>query len=96
MSRLSVSHESMSEYAGKYITESENVANVISNMDALLASLESEWEGAGSQAYVARYYELKPSFENVQEVIREIGEALQKTSDLYAETDNAVAQAYRG
>ena len=65
---------------------------VIAKMDSLLQQLQSEWEGAASESYAARYQELKPGFMKAEELIREIAAALDSTAKIVEETDANIAK----
>lgn len=45
----------MGQRANEYRNEAETVNGVIGKMDRLLQQLQSEWEGAASESYAARY-----------------------------------------
>ena len=60
--QIRMTPETMRGRASEYRIESENVQNVIEKMDSLLESLQAEWEGAASEAYAAKFGELRPSF----------------------------------
>lgn len=51
------------------------------------------WQGAGANAYITRYQQLKPSFEAIQTLIHDIAEGLIKNADFYDEADSAAANA---
>lgn len=84
----------MRERAGEYRTEAENVENVISKMDSLLEQLQSEWEGSASEAYAAKFEELRPGFVSAKELIDEIAAALDKTAEIVENTDNDIASQF--
>jgi WXG100 family type VII secretion target len=69
---------------------------VITSMDNLLSTLQSEWEGAASESYASRYAELKPGFQRAEELIQEIASALDQTAINLEETDAAIASGFRG
>lgn len=94
--QIRISPETMRQRAGQYRTEAANVNNVISSMDSLLATLQSEWEGASSESYAQRYAELKPSFQKAEELIQEIAAALDQTATTLEETDASIASGFRG
>ena len=85
----------MRQRANEYRTQGEAVNEVISKMDQLLGQLQSEWEGNASEAYAARYQELKPGFQKASEFIYEIASALDSTAKIVEETDNAIAGQFR-
>ena len=85
----------MGQRANEYRNEAETVNGVIGKMDRLLQQLQSEWEGAASESYAARYQELKPGFMKAEELIREIAQALDSTAKIVEETDTNIANQYR-
>lgn len=64
-------------------------------MDNLLSQLQSEWEGEASRSYAEKYEELNPGFLKVQDLIREISEALNKTAEIVEQQDQDIAAQYR-
>ena len=79
--QIRLNQEQMKERSRQYRAEAETVNGVISNMDRLLGQLQSEWEGASSEAYTARYLDIKPSFQKAQALIVEIADALNAAAD---------------
>lgn len=92
--QIRISPEQMRERAGQYRVEADTVNGVISKMDSLLQQLQSEWEGASSESYAARYQELKPGFVKAEELIREIATALDSTAKIIEETDADIANQF--
>jgi WXG100 family type VII secretion target len=64
-------------------------------MDQRIGQLEAIWTGQASSAYVARYHEFKPGFDNMRQLIEEIALALGKATDAFEQTDQSAAQAMR-
>lgn len=89
--QIRISPDQMRERANQYRNEADTVNGVISKMDSLLSQLQSEWEGASSESYAARYQELKPSFVKAENLIREIAAALDSTARILEETDQDIA-----
>lgn len=94
--QIRITPDQMRQRANQYRNEAENVHGVIGSMDNLLSALQSEWEGAASESYAARYQELKPGFMKAEELIREIAQALDSTANIVEETDNSIAAQFRG
>ena len=89
--QIRMTPEKMRERAASYSQQGDNVEEVITTMDNLLNELLNEWEGAASEAYEAKYQDLKPSFGKMRELIQEISEALIKTADIVEQTDSDIA-----
>ena len=101
--QIRITPDQMRERANQYRNEADTVNGVITKMDSLLQTLQSEWEGAASESYAARYQELKPGFQKAEELIREIAEelireiaqALDSTAKIVEETDASIASQFR-
>ena len=94
--QIRITPDQMRERANQYRGEADKVGEVISTMGTLLTALQDEWEGASSQAYAARYEELKPGFQKAEELIREIASALDSTASIVETTDSEIAAQFQG
>ncbi len=93
--QIRMSPEQMRIRAGEYTTQAGNVEEVINKLDALLTTLQSEWEGSASESYSSKYEELRPGFVKAQELITEIAAALTKTAQIVEETDTNISNAFK-
>lgn len=93
--QIRMTPDMMRQRANEYRVEADNVNGVISKMDNLLQQLMGEWEGEASRSYDARFRELRPGFVKAEELIREIGTALDSTAQIVEETDNSIAAQFR-
>ena len=94
--QIRITPDQMGERANQYRNEADTVNGVIVSMDNLLSALQSEWEGAASESYAARYEELKPGFQKAEELIREIASALDSTASIVETTDSDIAAQFQG
>lgn len=92
--QIRMTPDSMRERAAEYQRQSDIVGDVIDRMDALLSQLREEWEGAASEAYEAKYGELRPGFVSMRELIAEICIALNKTAEAVERTDSEIASKF--
>lgn len=92
--QIRITPEQMNERANQYRAQADEFNMVITRMDSLLQSLQGEWEGAASEAYAARFMELRPSFVKTEELIREIALSLDQTALALMETDRSIAGAF--
>ncbi len=93
--QIRITPDQMRQKATLYRAEADTVNGVINKMDNLLQQLQSEWEGAASESYAARYQELKPGFMKAEELIREIAAALDSTAKIVEETDSNIASQFK-
>lgn len=93
--QIRMTPDMMRTRASEYATQSDMVGEVITKMDSLLTSLQSEWEGEASRSYAEKYEELKPGFVKAQELIMEISQALNKTAEVVERTDADIAAQFR-
>lgn len=92
--QIRITPDQMRERANQYRAEADTVNGVINKMDSLLQQLQSEWEGAASESYAARYQEMKPGFVKAEDLIREIAAALDQTAKVVEDTDQTLKNMY--
>ena len=88
--------DQMRARAGEYTTEANKVQETIAKMDTLLQQLQSEWEGAAANAYAQRFSELRPGFVKAKDLIDEISAALKQTAQIVEQTDQNIANQFKG
>ena len=93
--QIRITPDQMRQRANDYRREAGTVNGVITKMQSLLQQLQSEWEGAASESYAARYEELKPKFIQAENLIREIATALDSTAKIVEETDTNIANQFK-
>ena len=93
--QIRITPEQMNSRAQQYRGEADELNSIILRMDSLLTALQGEWEGAASDAYAARFAELRPGFVKAEELIREIAAALDAAATRLYETDSALASGFR-
>ena len=94
--QIKMTPEEVRESAKQYRQQAEVVDGVITKMDTLLAQLQSQWEGSGSQSYAARYADLKPSFTRAVELINEVATALNGAANAIERGDMEAARQFGG
>lgn len=93
--QIRMTPETMRTRAGQYRTQAQNVDSVIKQMDKLLNTLLTEWEGASSVAYDQKYKSLRPGFVAAKDLIDDIAKALDKTAQALESTDNSIAKQFK-
>lgn len=92
--QIRITPDTMRTRAGEYQTEGENLGDIIDRMDTLLTNLQEEWEGAASEAYAAKFEELRPGFVKAEELIYDIAAALNTTADKLEQMDSEIGSAF--
>lgn len=95
-SQIRMTPDTMRARANEYRTEAGNVEAVIGKMDSLLNALQSEWEGSAADSYAVRYEELRPAFVKAEDLIKEIAKALDASANYMEESDQNIANSWRG
>ena len=91
MSQIRITPETMRQRAASYHQQSETIQQVISTMDKLLRTLQDEWEGAASRAYVTEYNRLRPGFVQAQDMAQTISDNLNKIANATERQDQEIA-----
>lgn len=89
--QIRISPEQMLQRAADFRNRGADFEATIGQMQTLVNQLDSEWEGAGKESYLTRWYDLKDnSFAKARQLIEEIAVALTKTAEYYANADQSV------
>ena len=91
MSQIRITPETMRQRAASYHQQSETIQQVISTMDKLLRTLQDEWEGAASRAYVTEYNRLRPGFVQAPDMAQTISDNLNKIANATERQDQEIA-----
>ena len=92
--QIKITPETMRQRATQYRKEANEVHASYSNMDALLRTLHTEWEGRAADSYDARYQSLRPNFLKAEDLINDIAKRLDNTAATLEQTDQNIANAY--
>ncbi|MDM8300091.1 WXG100 family type VII secretion target [Collinsella tanakaei] len=96
MANIRIDPDTMDQRANQARTEASNIGQVINNMNNLLSTLQSEWEGEASKSYAERYEsDFKPSMQKAQQLLEEIAKALNDTARNMREQDAQIASGWR-
>lgn len=90
---LVMTPELMEERAKQYQCQADAVGGVIREMDVLLRQLQDEWKGSASDKYAQKFSELRPSFLQTEELIREIAVFLVGAAEKTRQTDIELNQS---
>jgi WXG100 family type VII secretion target len=82
--------------ATRYNHESGEVAGQIGRLDGMIGELQSMWEGASSAAFAEQYERLKPHFNDMRDLLNEIGVQLNRTGNALRDADEQIAGQIRG
>lgn len=82
--------------ASRYNHESGEVASQIGRLDGMIGELQSMWEGSSSAAFAEQYERLKPHFNEMRELLSEVGIQLSRAGQALQDADQQVASQIRG
>jgi len=81
--------------SNRYNNESGEVAAQIGRLDGMISELTSVWEGASSRAFAEQYERLKPHFNDMRDLLSEIGVQLNRTGQALRDADEQIAGQIR-
>lgn len=94
---VSVDFEELRSTADDFRTNSDELMDVINDSESLLNNLVDQgFEGATSDAFIAKFEELRPSLEAAAELLEQIGGALDDTAQSFEDMDNDLASSIAG
>lgn len=81
MANVRMDPDLMDQRANEYRAEGDNINAVITKLDSLLETLNGEWEGKSCEAFTTRFTELRPSFTNMEQLVRDIATSLNNAAE---------------
>ncbi len=87
MSQIRITPDQMRARAGEYRNQADAIQEITRKLDNLLQVLQGEWEGQASRDYATTYTNLRPSFTKVEDLTRQIADALDKTANKFEAAD---------
>jgi len=87
--------ESMRTRAGEVRQQGETFQEVINRMQNVINELQTEWEGQASQAFAEQFNRLKPAFNDMRQLIHDIGTQLDGTANAVEQLDQDIASRFR-
>ena len=94
--QIRITPEQMRTRASEFRTEGANFQDVISKMKNLIGILQEEWEGQASQGFAAQFAAMEPTFNNVRQLIDDIGQQLDSTASAVEQLDQEIASKFNG
>ena len=89
--QIRLTPDQMRQRSGEVRTQGETFGGVIDRMQGIINELRTEWEGQASERFEDQFTRLKPSFQQMRELIDDIGGQLNATADAVEQLDRDIA-----
>lgn len=93
--QIRLTPEQMRQRAGEVRNQGEVFQDVINRMQGIINELQSEWEGQASRAFADQFERLRPSFNDMRQLIDDIGAQLDSTANAVEQLDQEIAGRLR-
>ncbi len=93
--QIRITPSQMRTRAGEFRAEGQKFEEVIAKMQQLINVLRDEWEGQASQEFSNQFDGLKPSFNQMRQLIDDIGGQLDGTANSLETLDQDIASKFR-
>ncbi len=91
---IQVSPDELRDKADEFRTNMDEQLDIISDSKSLLDQLVDDgFEGATSDAFIAKFEELEPDLKTAAELLGEIADALDQAADNFEELDAEMASS---
>ena len=74
--------------------QGEAFQDVINRMQNVINELQTEWEGQASRAFYDQFNRLKPAFNDMRQLIADIGTQLDGTANAVENLDQEIASRF--
>ena len=92
--QIRLTPETMRQRSGEVRTEGNNFEEVINKMQRVINELETEWEGEASRRFADQFHALRPSFNDMRNLIDDISRQLSGTADALEQLDSDIASKF--
>ena len=93
-SQIRITPEQMRGRAGEVRNQGNIFEGVITSMQGIIDGLQTEWEGAASQAFADQFYRLRPAFEQMRQLVYDLNTQLLGTADAVEQLDRDIAAKF--
>ncbi|WLR42819.1 WXG100 family type VII secretion target [Bacillus carboniphilus] len=93
---IKVTPQELEAMSTRYQDESNSVGEQISRLNSMISELQDMWEGEASRAFAHQYEELRPSIEQMQELLADVSRQLSSTGKALEDADAQIASQIRG
>ena len=93
--QIRMTPEQMRQRAGEVRTQGDSFQEVITRMQGIINELQSEWEGQASRAFAEQFDRLRPAFDDMRQLIYDIGAQLDATANSVEQLDMDIAGRFR-
>ena len=89
--QIRITPETMRQRAGEVRVQGNNFQEVIDRTHSIINELQSEWEGQASHQFAQQFERLKPSFNEMRELLYQLSKQLDGTAEALEQLDQDIA-----
>jgi len=93
--QIRMTPEQMRSRAGEVRKQGDAFQDVIGRMQVIINELQTEWEGQASRAFAEQFDRLKPAFNDMRNLIADIGTQLDGTANAVEQLDRDIASKFK-
>ena len=93
--QIRLTPEQMRQRAGEVRTQGQTFQDVINRMQNIINELQTEWEGQASRSFYDQFNRLKPAFNDMRQLIDDIGSQLDATANAVENLDQEIASRFK-
>lgn len=91
MSQIRISPDAMRGRASEYAGHKGTLDELTMTLNALLATLQEEWEGQATVSFASQWEGIKPSFDNCSQLLADISTQLSNTAEAMESLDAQIS-----
>lgn len=94
MADIRVTPETLSEQGNAVIDYSQDLADVLKNIDDKIKEIIEGWDGLAQDAYFDMYGTMKESLDKFPELVNSLGQATVAAADAFASVDEELKNSF--
>ena len=92
--QIRITPEQMRGRAKEVHVQKDTFEDVISKMRNIINELQTEWEGQASRSFYDQFERLQPAFEQMRQLLYDLGGQLNSTADALEQLDQQIASKF--
>lgn len=96
MANIRVTPETLEEQGNGVISISEEIRELLSNLDSKINEIIDGWDGLAQDSYFSMYGEMKTSLDQFPEIVKGLGDATVAAAQAFAQVDEQLSSSFNG
>lgn len=96
MANIRVTPEELEQQGNNLVDMSEELADILKNVDAKISEICDSWDGLAQNAFMSSYENLKETLNTFPEIVNGLGQQTIAAAQTFGEVDSQLSSSFGG